>query len=93
VGWSGDDEISKASMGFTEVVRGSRKPAIGMHPAWQGGGGPVFCDYLVRLPQAQEGKPGARLLFSNAIRDSTEKEGKSDGCCSGSGPVIWRGKI
>jgi hypothetical protein len=79
VGWSGDDEVSRATVNFTEVVRGSRKPAIMMHPAWQGGGGPVFCDYLVRLPVAQAGKPGARLLFSNAIRDSTEKEGKSDG--------------
>jgi hypothetical protein len=79
VGWSGSDDVSRATLNFTEVVRGTHKPAILMHPAWEGGGGPVFCDYLVRLPAVQDGKPGARLLFSNAIRDSSEKEGKSDG--------------
>ncbi|HPS01227.1 MAG TPA: hypothetical protein PLA90_06765, partial [Candidatus Sumerlaeota bacterium] len=66
VGWSGSDEVSRATLNFTEVVRGTHKSAIMMHPAWEGGGGPVFCDYLVRLPAVQDGKPGARLLVSNA---------------------------
>ena len=46
-----------------------------MHPPWTPGGGSVYADYLLKLPEIQP----LKLTFANAIRDHTEKEPPSDG--------------
>ncbi len=74
-GWRGSDPVSRASMGVGGYTRGSRRTAINMHPPWMPGGGTVFCDYLLQLP---EQSPIA-LTFANAIRDHTAAEPASDG--------------
>jgi hypothetical protein len=57
------------------VTRGTARDAIAMHPPWIPGGGTLFADYRVQVPDA---KP-IRLLFANAIRDNRETEPASDG--------------
>ncbi|MFQ6098401.1 MAG: hypothetical protein ACE5O2_11810, partial [Armatimonadota bacterium] len=74
-GWTGSDPDCRATMTVQSITRGETRPAINMHPPWVPGGGTIFCDYLVRLPQTNP----LRLTFANAIRDNTEKEPPSDG--------------
>ncbi|MCE5216604.1 hypothetical protein LLH03_06155 [bacterium] len=74
-GWRGSDAVSRASVDFTTVNRGTSRPAITMHPTWNPGGGSVYCDYLLQLPAT---KP-VKLTFATALRDSTASEPQSDG--------------
>ncbi|NOY81577.1 MAG: hypothetical protein GXP31_11320 [Kiritimatiellaeota bacterium] len=75
VGWRGSDPQSRASFLVRTAVRGARRPAINMHPPWRPGGGTVFCDFRLRLPD----RGPISLNFANAIRDNTAKEPPSDG--------------
>lgn len=74
-GWMGSDSVSRATMQVGTVTRDETKTAIQMHPPWMPGGGTIFCDYLLKLPQT---KP-LKLTFANAIRDHWEDEPPSDG--------------
>ena len=74
-GWTGSDADSFASISFQPITRGDSRPSINMHPPWKPGGGTMFADYLVTLPDAQP----LTLTFANAIRDSSEGEPLSDG--------------
>lgn len=75
VSWQGQEPVSKANFSRTEMTRGQRRRALGMHPAYGGGQGPVFVEYRLRLPQTTP----LALEFGNAIRDSAPREPKSDG--------------
>ncbi|MEW6355323.1 MAG: hypothetical protein AB1696_03280 [Planctomycetota bacterium] len=75
VGWQGSAPDSRANFARQPVARGVTKPALQMHPPWQPGGGSIFAEYRVKLPDE---KP-IKLLFANAIRDSAPTEPKSDG--------------
>ncbi|NOZ22925.1 MAG: hypothetical protein GXP25_17750 [Planctomycetes bacterium] len=75
IGWQGSAPKSRANFARRPLTRGATKPAIQMHPPWQPGGGTIFVEYRVKLP---EEKP-IKLLFANAIRDSAPTEPKSDG--------------
>lgn len=75
VGWEGSVPESSANFSRQPVARGATKAAIHMHPPWKSGGGTVFAEYRLRLPETK----AVKLVFSNAIRDNTEKEPKSDG--------------
>ena len=75
-GWQGGLTPCRGSFGRQGgIVRGTSKPAISMHPPWVPGGGAIFADYLVWLPDT---KP-IKLTFANAIRTHTAKEPPSDG--------------
>jgi hypothetical protein len=74
-GWRGSDSASRANFDITAVTRGETKAAIQMHPPWQPGGGPIYADYLVKLPDTRP----LKLTFANAIRDNTAQEPPSDG--------------
>ena len=74
-GWTGSAEPSRASFSVHPVDRGGTKQSINMHPAWYGGPGTVFAEYLLQLPKAGP----IVLSFANAIRDHTESEPPSDG--------------
>ena len=76
VGWSGSDATSAASFIRQPVTRGGEsKAALQMHPPYRPRAGTVFVEYRLKLPATQP----VRLTFCNAIRDSTPKEGFSDG--------------
>ncbi|MGQ9730076.1 MAG: hypothetical protein ACUVX8_02270 [Candidatus Zipacnadales bacterium] len=74
-GWQGSDALSRANFNITTITRGETKSAIQMHPPWHPGGGTIFADYLLKLPNT---KP-LTLTFANAIRDNTAQESPSDG--------------
>jgi len=74
-GWMGSDPVSRANMGVTAVTRGDMRTSINMHPPWVGGGGTIFCDYLLKLPETRP----LQLVFANAIRDHRADEPASDG--------------
>ncbi|MFW6163895.1 MAG: hypothetical protein ACODAJ_14080, partial [Planctomycetota bacterium] len=75
-GWQGSDPKSRASfVRRAGVVRGASRDAITMHPPWVPGGGTIFADYQVKLPESTP----LTLTFANAIRDHTEAEPPSDG--------------
>jgi hypothetical protein len=74
-GWQGSAPQSLASFSVHPVARGVVKDAIAMHPPWKPGGGTIFAEYLLKLPDV---KP-IKLLFANAIRDHTASEPPSDG--------------
>jgi len=74
-GWSGADSVSSASMGVQTITRGDARACINMHPPWKPGGGSIFCDYLVKLPDTRP----LKVTFANAIRDSSATEPLSDG--------------
>ncbi|MFQ6130679.1 MAG: hypothetical protein ACE5R4_01445, partial [Armatimonadota bacterium] len=74
-GWLGSDPRSRASISVQQVTRGDSRPAIAMHPPWVPGGGTIFCDYLLELPETEP----LKLSFANAIRDHTAEEPPSDG--------------
>lgn len=75
IGWQGADAESRASFGRGPVARGEMRPALHMHPAYRPKAGTVFAEYRVQLPK----QGPIRFTFFNAIRDSTPKEGRSDG--------------
>ncbi len=75
VGWSGTSAESSANLSFGPTTRGSTKDAITMHPPWKPGGGTIFVEYRLALPDTQP----VTLNFANAIRDHSESEPPSDG--------------
>jgi len=75
VGWQGSDPQSSAGFNLQNTTRGATKYSIHMHPPWRGGGGAIFAEYKLKLPNA---KP-ILLTFANAIRDHTASEPPSDG--------------
>jgi hypothetical protein len=75
-GWSGSDATSAAHFSRAPVTRGDEtRQALQMHPAYRPRAGAVFAEYRLKLPSVTP----IRFTFYNAIRDSTPKEGKSDG--------------
>ena len=64
VGWTGQDQVSKATFRFDITARGSVKPCLTVQPPFRHIGGTLFCDYRLKLPDA---KP-LRLAFFNAIQ-------------------------
>lgn len=75
LGWQGSEPESKASFSRGPVARGEVRPALQMHPAYRPKAGTVMAEYRVKLPQ----QGPIRFAFYNAIRDSSPKEGRSDG--------------
>ena len=76
VGWTGSDAISAASFTRGPMTRGGESRAsLQMHPPYRPRAGTVFAEYRLKLPSATP----IRLSFFNALRDSTPKEGASDG--------------
>lgn len=73
--WQGSDPKSSASFSRGSVARGEMKQALQMHPPYRPRGGSVFAEYRLKLPPTGP----IRLVFSNAIRDSSPKEPLSDG--------------
>lgn len=75
VRWLGNDPVSRASAAHRTLVRGDSRAAINLHPPWTPGGGSVWMDYRVELPEARP----VRLRFATAIRDHADHEPGSDG--------------
>ncbi len=75
VGWQGSSSGSSATFSNISVSRGGTKQAIHMHPPWRPGGGTIFAEFLLKLPDVVP----IKLTFANAIRDHTEQEPPSDG--------------
>jgi len=75
VGWQGSASESSASFSIHQLTRGTSKHAIHMHPPWRPGGGTIFTEYRLKLPDVVP----IKLTFSNAIRDHTATEPPSDG--------------
>jgi hypothetical protein len=75
IGWQGSDPQSSASFNLQNTTRGATKYSIHMHPPWQGGGGTIFAEYKLKLPNTTP----ITLSFANAIRDHTASEPPSDG--------------
>ncbi len=75
VGWSGSSSESSANLSFGSVTRGATQDAIIMHPPWKPGGGTIFIEYRLALPQTSP----IKLKFANAIRDNSASEPPSDG--------------
>jgi hypothetical protein len=75
VRWQGSDQQSRASASQGRVVRGDARASFNMHPPWIGGGGSVWVDYRVALPETTP----IRLRFGTAIRDHSATEPGSDG--------------
>lgn len=75
VGWQGSSLESLANVSFGPVSRGATKNSITMHPPYKPGGGTVFIEYLLDLPNVTP----VRLVFANAIRDHSDSEPASDG--------------
>jgi len=75
VGWLGSDPTSRASLHRSSSTRGETRLALQMHPPYLPGGGSIFAEYRLQLPDT---KP-LRLTFFNAIRDHHPPEPPSDG--------------
>jgi len=75
VGWQGASNESSATLSFGPVSRGATRHSITMHPPWRPGGGTIFIEYFLDLPNVTP----IKLLFANAIRDLNENEPASDG--------------
>ena len=75
MGWQGSSTESSASFSIHQLNRGTSKHAIDMHPPWRPGGGTIFTEYMLKLPDVVP----IKLTFANAIRDHTEQEPPSDG--------------
>jgi hypothetical protein len=75
VGWRGSSTESSANFSYGLISRGATKHSIVMHPPWKPGGGTIFAEFLLQLPNVTP----IKLLFSNAIRDNTAAEPPSDG--------------
>ena len=75
-GWAGSDPVSSANFSRGPITRGGEtRPALHLHPPYRPRAGTVFAEYRLRLPPTGP----IRLEFCHAIRDSTPKEGQSDG--------------
>lgn len=75
-GWEGRDETSSASFSRGRVMRGGEwKQSLQMHPPYRPRGGSIFAEYRLKLPA----QGPIALSFANAIRDSSPREGASDG--------------
>lgn len=75
VGWEGTHPDSRASFHHGGWERGQTKRAINMHPPYVPGGGSIFAEYRLKLPDAGP----IKLEFYNAIRDNGPTEPPSDG--------------
>ena len=75
VGWQGSSTESSAGFSIHQLTRGTSKHAIHMHPPWRPGGGTIFTEYMLKLPDVVP----IKLTFANAIRDHTKQEPPSDG--------------
>ena len=75
VGFCGSVPGNRASFTVDGVQRGTTKRAISMHPPWRGGGGTIFAEYRLKLPDTTP----ISLTFANAIRDHAATEPPSDG--------------
>ena len=75
VGWTGSSVESSANFSTGQVTRDTTKHAIIMHPPWKPGGGTIFAEYRLKLPDVTP----IELHFANAIRDHTAEEPPSDG--------------
>jgi hypothetical protein len=75
VRWQGTDSESRALAALRSVTRGEARPAINMHPPWFPGGGSVWCDYRVKLPE----QGPVHFRVGTAIRDHSATEPGSDG--------------
>lgn len=76
LGWQGQEPTSRTTMAVHPVDRaGDTRPALSMHPPYQGGPGTVCAEYRVRLPD----RTPIVLTFANAIRDHHAGEPASDG--------------
>jgi hypothetical protein len=75
VGWEGSSTESSANFSNGSVSRGATKHAIVMHPPWKPGGGTIFAEFSLQLPDVTP----IKLVFSNAIRDNSAAEPPSDG--------------
>lgn len=74
-GWEGNESECRASVRRMPITRGTTKFALAMHPPFVPGGGTIFAEYRVRLPDVSP----LQLLFSYAIRDHSATEPPSDG--------------
>ncbi len=75
IGWQDSDPQSSANFNLQNVTRGATKYSLHMHPPWRGGGGTIFAEYKLKLPNTTL----ITLTFANAIRDHTAAEPPSDG--------------
>jgi hypothetical protein len=75
VGWQGSSVESSANFSYGLISRRATKHSIVMHPPWKPGGGTIFAEFSLQLPNVAP----IKLLFSNAIRDNTASEPPSDG--------------
>jgi hypothetical protein len=75
VGWQGSSIESSANFSYGLISRGAAKHSIVMHPPWKPGGGTIFAEFSLQLPNITP----IKLVFSNAIRDNTAAEPPSDG--------------
>ncbi len=84
IGWRGSSTESLANVSFGPVSRGATRQSITMHPPWRAGGGTIFIEYLLDLPDVTP----IKLTFANAIRDNSASEPPSDGVTF----RVWAGK-
>jgi len=75
VGWQGSSTESSTNLSYGTISRGATKNAIVMHPPWKPGGGTIFAEFSLQLPSVAL----IKLVFANAIRDSSATEPASDG--------------
>jgi len=75
VGWQGSSAESSANLSYGTISRGTTKNAIVMHPPWKPGGGTIFAEFSLQLPNVAP----IKLVFANAIRDHSDTELASDG--------------
>lgn len=76
VGWTGSDAGSAATFSRAPMTRGGEtRAALQMHPPYRPRAGTVFVEYRLKLPATTP----IRVEFFNAIRDSSPREGTSDG--------------
>jgi hypothetical protein len=75
IGWHGSSAESSANLSYSRISRGATKHALVMHPPWKPGGGTIFTEFSLQLPDVTV----IKLVFANAIRDHSETEPASDG--------------
>ena len=75
IGWQGSAPVSRAFLHVGPATRGATRRAVSMHPPWRPGGGTIFAEYRLKLPDTRP----LKLVFANAIRDHGASEPPSDG--------------
>ncbi len=76
VGWTGTDPISAANFSRAPITRGGEtRASLQIHPPYRPRAGTVWAEYRLQLPSTRP----IHLDLFNAIRDSTPREGRSDG--------------